>query len=421
MNEQCKFESQVDEWISAELAKPRNWDELLYSLPSIYPGTVWERAGILSLRDRIRFGHNRPLVAQSSFAFRLWAQGRLSTPHPQDSLWWFGDAALMRLCKELGASGCSKALLLGTPTLYHYAQSRGFTRPVLLLDRDASAVVDGRYRAVACDLFTDVEPDEKFDCIVADPPWYPQEIRAFLLAGLRRSHKGTRILISIPSVGTRPGIEREWKQLLCWGRDLGLKLLYCETRGLNYISPLFERNALRAANIEEYPFDWRRGDLAAFEVTRVIEPEGLIEPIQQTYARWNEVSFGRVRIRIRVESYFGWRSPQLHKIVAGDILPSVSRRDRRLGSAAVWTSGNRIFGCEGTLALWKIAEAMSLGECAVSSVARAVVWELDESEKAEIRNAVRELTEVIALEETEIKNWRTRENENVVELPPQRS
>jgi hypothetical protein len=218
----------------------------------------------------------------------------------------------------------------------------------------------------------------------------------------------------VPGLGTRPGIRQEWDELLCWAASNGLNLLEYKARALPYVSPLFERNALRSVGIEGYPADWRHGDLAIFEVDGVAGAStvpGKIEP------RWREVQFGRVRIRVRKQAFAGWRSPQLRTVVSGGILPSVSRRDSRLKFIAVWTSGNRAFGCDGCFAFWKIAEALSFARCPVSELSMTIGADLNEAQKEEVRNTVSQLVEVIAVEEQEIQDWRTEGNENVVELP----
>ena len=416
MKENLAFEKFVDEWVSARLQGTMDWDGLLYSLPGVYPAKVWESVQRLSRGDRISFRRESAAGPQSAFASRLWDQGKVLTPHPQDSLWWFGDVALERLLRELtkSAGDLGGVLLLGTPTLFHYAKAQGLKSRVLLLDRDSLTVRDGRFRARSCDLFADVAGCEKFDFIVADPPWYPLETRAFLLAALRRSRRGTKVLLSVPGMGTRPGIRQEWEELLRWAETNGLRLLDYEARALPYISPLFEKNALRSAGIDTYPIDWRRGDLAIFEVDGSFDSATLTGTIER---RWREVRFGRVRLRIRENAFEGWRTPELRSIASGDILPSVSRRDPLLKFVAIWTSGNRAFGCDDCFTFWKIAEAVSFGRCPVSELSAEIGAALNESQRKEVRRAVSQLVEMIAVEEQEIQDWRTERNENVVELP----
>jgi len=421
MNEQLTFEEAVDRWVSAGLTEPVAWDQLLYTLPSVYPATVRESARRLLLSDRIRFTTDRSLTpGAKSFALKSWCQDKLPTPHPQDSLWWFGDIALERVLAHIQqlVTHSDGVLLLGTPSLFHYLKAHNLRRSVLLLDKDCSSIAEGQYRALPFDVLTDTATDERFDVIVADPPWYPLETRAFLIAALRRSKLGTRLLVSVPGAGTRPGVQREWRELLVWAEGRGLRLLDYEARALPYISPLFERNALRAAGIDAYPEDWRRGDLAIFEFDGSAGDDTVTANGQR---RWTEVRFGRVRLRIRAESYITWKSPRLRTLVAGDILPSVSRRDRRLKSVGAWTSGNRVFSCEGCFALWKIAEAMSLDECPSVRLGAAIGTDLDEEQKEEVGEVVAKLNETIAIEEQEIEDWSTEKNENVVELPARQS
>ena len=405
MREAPTFQTSIDEWVSVQLTAPMKWDDLLHALPGVYPATVWDSVRRLSLGEMVSFGSRLP--AEDSFAERLWDRGDLPTPHPQDGVWWFADAALDRLIGELGESVSYSgrgALLLGTPTLFHYAKLHSLRGRVLLLDRDSPSVRQGEFRAHACDLFADTSTDEEFDIIVADPPWYPPETRAFLLAALRRCRKGTRVLLSVPGLGTRPGIRQEWQDLIRWAERRGLRLLDYEMRALPYISPLFERNALRAAGIRDYPADWRRGDLATFEADAPCGGESLARSGQ---SRWTEAQFGRVRLRIQGDSFAGWRNPRLHAVVPGDILPSVSRRDARLKSVTVWTSGNRVFNCDGCFALSNIVEAMSMDDCVVSRLAAAIGESLLEAQREEVRKTVGQLSSVIALEQQEIEDWRT--------------
>lgn len=414
MREAPAFQTLIDEWVSVQLTAPMKWDDLLYALPGVYPATAWDSVRHLSLGEMVSFGSRSP--TEDSFAERIWDQGELPTPHPQDGVWWFADAALDRLLGELGElvpySGRG-ALLLGTPTLFHYTKLHNLRGRVLLLDRDSQSVRQGQFRAHACDLFGDTSTDEEFDIVVADPPWYPLETRAFLLAALRRCRKGTRVLLSVPGLGTRPGIRQEWQDLIRWAEHRGLRLLDYEMRALPYISPLFERNALRAAGICDYPADWRRGDLATFEADGSFGGESLAGSGQ---SRWKEVQFGRIRLRVQGDSFAGWRNPRLHPVVPGDILPSVSRRDRRLKSVTVWTSGNRVFDCKGCFALSNIVEAMSMGDCVVSRLAVSIGEPLHEAQREEIRKTVEQLSGVIALEQQEIEDWRTLRNDDMVEL-----
>jgi len=236
------------------------------------------------------------------------------------------------------------------------------------------------------------------------------------LTATRNARPGSKVLVSSPPVGTRPGVQHEWQELVTWAAGVGLRLLAYETGMLPYVSPLFERNALRAAGVESYPEQWRRGDLATFEW---VGASGESEPLVPAPAaeEWSEVIFGRVRFRFRTAQHTDWKKPLLKEIMRGNVLPSVSRRDNRLASIAAWTSGNRVFGCEGTYVLGIIARALAEGRCATTDVASLTGLRLSAKQKAEIEQAAVVLADVVAVEEQEIADWRDRRNDNVVELP----
>jgi hypothetical protein len=418
MRDQSDFDAVVDAWVSAKLEEPLTWEALLYALPSVYPAAVWESAQRVSLTDRIRFPeHGSRATDGFSFAVELWRRKKLLTPHPLDSSWWFGDSALEKLLGYVtiltGTTGT--VLLLGTPTLFHYAKERRLGRTTVLLDRECSEAAEGSFHAVRCDLMTELPVNAKFDVVVADPPWYPVEMRAFLSTACRKAKEGAKIMVSVPASGTRPGIQREWSELLMWAQGAGLRFVDYEERALPYISPLFERNALRAAGVESYPQDWRRGDLAIFEYDGAPAETGGLALVSRD--RWKEVSFGSVRICIRPRPYASWNDPRLREVVAGNVLPSVSRRDKRLASVAAWTSGNRVFSCEGPFALWKIADALKAHACPASRLASEIGEKLDRQQTQEVEEAVEKLNEIVAVEEQEIADWRNERNENVVELP----
>lgn len=416
VQETTEFENTVDGWISTRLAAgSMTWNSLVNSLPSVYPEVILNSAKRLDLLDEISFSpsHSSGSLAPC-FALELWAARKAQTPHPLDSTWWFGDAALDLLLERVESLTVSgyRVLLLGVPTLWHYAKDHSGNRMFLLLDRERTRD-QGKF--TTANLLTEQPSLGKMDLIVVDPPWYPAETRAFVVTALRNARLGSKILLSVPPIGTRPGVEQEWRALLGWAGGLGLHLECYEPGVLPYVSPLFERNALRAAGIESYPEQWRRGDLATFQW------DGASECSMDVASgpgpeEWSEVHFGRVRFRLRRGRTQNWESPILKEIVSGDVLPSVSRRDPRFGSVAVWTSGNRVFACEGTCILGIIAQAFAENRCAVTAVASVTGGKLSEKQRAEVERTITELSELVAIEEKEIEDWGNRQNDGVVKL-----
>jgi hypothetical protein len=420
---QAQFESAVDRWVSARLARPMTWNSLIYSLPSVYPEVVLSSVKRLSLFDRISFQSNESSGSLSpSFAMDLWSEEKLAIPHPLDSTWWFGDSALEKLLERIETFTVpgDKVLLLGAPTLLHYARERSGNRSFLLLDRESAGEQNGIGSCVPADLLNEQPSLGKIDLVVVDPPWYSRETQAFLWTAIRNARRGTKILLSVPPVGTRPGVEHEWQELLAWARAAGLHLLAHETGMLPYVSPLFERNALRAAGVDSYPEQWRRGDLATFEWDGTSEESVALVPCA-SIKEWTEVLFGHVRLRLRTARYTEWENPLLKGIVPGDVLPSVSRRDGRLTSVAAWTSGNRVFECEGSNVLSIITRALAEGRCAVTSVESLMGLSLSAKQRTEIEQAVGLVADIVMVEEQEIADWRNRKHDNVVQFPSYQS
>jgi hypothetical protein len=422
MRNQAEFENALDRWVSERLTRRTGWNDLVSSLPSVCPDLVLESVNRLSLLHLVHFPTAESSeVVTSSFAMELWASGKIATPHPLDSTWWFGDSALETLleCIEGFSAAGSSVLLLGTPTLFHYAIERVRERSFFLLDREP-ATPRGLPGHTFVDLLRNQPSVAKADVIILDPPWYPLETRAFLLTASRNARRGSKVLLSVPPIGTRPSVEQERQELLGWARPLGLRLLDYETGVLPYLSPLFERNALRSAGIRHYPEEWRRGDLATFECDGTSQHADLRAPMPRE-EEWNEVVFGLVRIRIRTAPAVDWETVDFREIVPGGVLPSVSRRDKRLQCVGAWTSGNRVFHCNAPYVLTIVAESLAARRCAVSSVASRLGANLTIGQKREVERVASVLADVVAIEEKEIADWRNERNENMVELPSHES
>ena len=87
----------------------------------------------------------------------------------------------------------------------------------------------------------------------------------------------------------------------------------------------------------------------------VLDPSWMLNP-----RGWsNRIGLTRFKLRQATAAEFRVPSPDL--IVPNDVLPSVSRRDPRRDGANVWTSGNRIFGCDGTATLATVIDGINAG------------------------------------------------------------
>ena len=196
----------------------------------------------------------------------------LPVPHPLDYEWRFAAGAVDLLWEnvlKLSQSGDTVAFL-GTTSVFHRAHGGGPSRHnLVLLDASQPTVVSFSHpasfgSAFCCDISCGRLPALTAQVVVIDPPWYPAYISSFLWAASQICAMDGHVLMSTPPVGTRPGIEAEWEETMELTKKMGLHMENVQPSALPYISPPFERNALRAAGISNYPTEWRRGHLSTF-------------------------------------------------------------------------------------------------------------------------------------------------------------
>jgi hypothetical protein len=352
-----------------------------------------------------------------SKAQELWQQRKLSTPHALDGCWWFTDETQRTLsdwARRLGSGGDLVALF-GAPTLFHFMQGEISDRDFVLVDRVIGTNCASEQGVEADLLQSQPRLSRSASVAVVDPPWYGPETRAFLLAARANSTPGARILLSVPSAGTRPGVSREWSDLLAWCEGIGLRLIEHLPLLLRYLSPPFEANALRAASVPSCPADWRRGDLAVFECFDALPNSWpTVQPI--SHESWCDVEIGRVRLKVKLSQNSECTSPILEEIVPGDVLPSVSRRDERLHDVALWTSGNRVFGSGAPDVLRRILEGLATGRCLGEALRNETGPTLGSSDLNEIELTASRLRRIIEIEERELEVWSRSLDASLVEL-----
>jgi hypothetical protein len=416
MNDQIGYRSLVDKWVADKAAQQIEWAALLDALPSVYPGIVRDSAMELGIWNNVQHSKARIQLTRSK-AQELWQQRKLSTPHALDGCWWFTDetqGTLSDWARRLSSDGDLVALF-GAPTLFHYMQGEMTDREFVLVDRVIGTNCASEQGVEADLLHLRPTLSRSATVAVVDPPWYVPETRAFLSAARANSAPTAKILLSVPPVGTRPDVALEWKELLAWCGGIGLRLIEYLPLSLRYLSPPFEANALRAAGVPSCPVDWRRGDLAVFECFDAPASSWpTVQPIP--YASWRDVEIGRVCLRVKLGQKFKQTSPILEEIVPGDVLPSVSRRDERLGGVALWTSGNRVFGSGAPAMLGQILDDLvadrRLGEVARSETGPAP----SSSELNEIELTAGRLRRIIEIEERELEVWSRSVDASMVEL-----
>lgn len=379
---------------------------LLRELGDVYPSVMLMTLRHLAAAGELDVGivDNIESTSRRPCAVRLestptWS---LAVPHPLDFDWRFSMSALQRLENEPGLTDSARLICLGAPSFYSYV--KGLTPgTVQLLDASPEGASDAPMGRIQLDLLRDELPCFRADAIVADPPWYPEHMRAFLWAARELCEKRGRVWLSAPGAGTRPGIEGERAELVSWARSLGLRLVKQRGGALPYLTPPFERNALRAEGIECVPAQWRHGDLLVFDVAQK-NTRARPSVCSQGVIAWEEVRVGQVRMRFRA-----WVTPRREErvdprprqLVSGDVLPSVSRRAPPRAHAQIWTSGNRVFECDSPMIACEIARAAVLGVEATERVEEYLGRDLAPREKSHTSEADAHLRRLVEIENRE--------------------
>lgn len=409
------YEELVDRWVYGAVTRGvTTFNSLVAALPGVYPTVVRDSLQRLIATGRltnhnfasatVALGIDRPGLVQPSGPSHTIV---LPIPHPLDFDWRFGDSAvkyLLDIC--LGLTNPDDTIaLLGTPSVMRVAIESAYPRKIILLDAN-SAVVNCLANAapsaqvVLCDVMRDPLPQIEASVVIVDPPWYEEHIKGFLWAAAQLCQTGGHMLVSIPPVGTRPGIEQDRENLFEWSQKLNLKQIRLETAILPYVSPPFEINALKAAGFHAILEEWRRGDLAVF-----LRKDGQLPPRPVFAAasedNWIEEIIQGVRIRVRPSESSEFEDPRLLSIVAGNILPSASRREERRVFIDVWTSGNRVYACEGRSVLQHILRALAKEKAPEECVAQSLGRKLSADELKLVTETTQKLAEIISLERNE--------------------
>lgn len=260
--------------------------------------------------------------------------------HPGDYEWRFTSKTAAMLLENLiqDLPVGARIAHLGTPTTFMLGLDRygGFRH--FLLDRNAPTV-DAPTSAenVCCiDLLTELPPELDAQAAIADPPWYPTDTRAFLVATSRVCAVGARIVLCQPTRATRPGVTEERAALLDQLPQLGFVCRGVDAACVRYRMPYFEASSLKVVAPElMVPDDWRTGDLLTLEKISDTVSQLPSIPVSEC---WQEATFGPVRIKLRRTS-----GPDIGSLVPGDILRTVSRRDPIRQHIGMWTSSNRVY------------------------------------------------------------------------------
>jgi hypothetical protein len=363
----AEFSSWVDEKV-AEAMQPSaaNFAALVERLPGIYPTEILASLNRLATGPGQIDGAATTLARSASIEisapapFRSHRTAALLPPHPLDYEWRFSQQAVNALeeachrCTEINGS----VALVGTPTIAACPEALFGDRATTYfgVDTDAlRALGPSNWLAALFNVNLLQRPPDSgtYSTVIMDPPWYEEYMLRFLWFAGQIARIGGTLLLAMPPEGTRPGIAQENARLLRSCQQVGFEREGVLVAQLPYDMPPFERNALRAESIRNIHPTWRKADLWQLKKVRSVSSPW---PGDVDSDSWSEHRFGRVRLRINRDAVARGQDPRLRTLIAGDVLPTVSRRDLRREQVRVWTTGNRIFGCDAPRILCALLE-----------------------------------------------------------------
>lgn len=406
------FEDTVELWIRDALRSGcTSLDSIVNELPGVYPTIIRDileriisntTAETYTKQSQPRLSLRQPIHIAHSI--------QLPIPHPLDYDWRFNDASVTYLIEKSRSLAEENAIiLLGTPSIMRAAIESGNSEQYTLLEANLLMTAcliqaDPTAQIIQCNIAKDELPNIKGSVIIADPPWYEDDIRVFLWVASELCNLGGSVLVSMPPVGTRPEIRNERERIVSWSEQLGLALIRIETGQLTYDTPPFEYNALQADGLTDVSHTWRRGDLAVF----ISQKKGFVSRPSLTplNSQWEEFHIDGIRLRIRNSELKGFSDPTLKQLLPNDILTSVSRRDPIRQHVDVWSSGNRVFSCSGTTILRTIFHALLFGSEPVELVQNQIGRLLNVLEQELVIGARKQLEDLLMREKTDMsKLW----------------
>lgn len=407
------FAEQVRSWTAAALThRPPSFGALLRALPGVDPGLVSDElartaVGSGSLAERL---HARTLLADARTSRAALPPSRLPIPHPLDCYWPNDPFTLRALTNRLARAVAPGATIayLAWPNAFADAGPRLPDRKHVLFEGDRARAAVHRagtalhgHRVHELDVLRDELPPLRAHAILADPPWYPTETKAFLWAAARLAAPGAAILLALPPLGTRPGIDLERREVLDWAAACGLRARTLKTGVLGYLTPPFERAALAARGIPGTPDGWRRGDLLLLEARPARLPQ---RPLAST-DDWREARIEDLPVRVRVDHPPPLapisETTLLSSLVDGDVLASVSRRTALRHHTRLWTGRNRVFASSHPELLAAIVDALATGSPPATGAAAHLRRPLGPEEQQALRRVAERLKRVLALERHE--------------------
>ena len=263
------FNARVDAWVGDAIrGEAQTFPEILRALPGVYPTDVlaaFDRlvaGGTLSAAESDRFRRESAAGEGKSPCRR----SHLPLPHPIDYEWRFSPRASRELLDLANTFSDvqDEIFLFGTPSVAFEAMSHPMDRIVSFLGPDNAvtkrlqALNEAMNSPLKIALCSDVMARDAAQVVIIDPPWYLDFVRPMILTAAAACREGGYILVSLPPAGARAKAALDRARLFRLAGRLGLELHREYALSVEYDTPFFEANALKAAGIAALRA-WRRG------------------------------------------------------------------------------------------------------------------------------------------------------------------
>lgn len=300
----------------------------------------------------------------------------LPVPHPADYDWRFSPRALANLMNLLlpVQNRSSRIALLGAPSLF-LELSRTKARPVLF-DRNPAVISHLRHAGLTKDVIQQDMFSElprrvgTFDTVFADPPWYLEFYKAFILRASELLRLDGIFLLSMLPWLTRPNATDDRNEILRFANEAGFHLFGVLPDFLEYETPHFEKVVLHHHRIR--CSDWRRADLFLWTKIRRAS-RSAFHIAKPEHDEWEDFQLGGKVIKLKTRRQSPTTTFNFKPVAErSPTLRTVSRRWPRRAYIDVWTSDNEAYSVKGLETLRAVLLATTSGDTLPHAISAAV-------------------------------------------------
>jgi hypothetical protein len=333
----------------------RKFEDLVAMSGGAYPTVVKEMVEKLIsegvIESSIRFSETPadPTIEKSDDKE---TSGSCVDPHPLDYDWRFSKTGREAIVNELDQYLIPRAkiALFGTQTLAAaleqkkvnvtlYNNSRVLVDELKLKQKDLQIVLHDLFNPISNSL-------GYFDFVIADPPWYEEDNKAFVLRGAQVLKIDGLLFLSMFPWLTRPRAVAERESILKFAIDAGFDTFKIIPASLKYETPKFERISLKQDGIN-LANDWRVGDLYILRKVRDSSIDLNTVFIHDESVWEDYVLNGNKRVKLKIRADRDDELFSFKHIDSGRILKTVSRRSPLRNGIDLWTSHNEAYSVNG--------------------------------------------------------------------------